>query len=163
MQRDDTQTRQSSNTSLPVKERYSSVPRPPYSLPFILRAPNWVYPSIFVLLLYWQYLCPPLVGVGGENRGGHSPGAAAEKGRRQETDSWRESSSGPPCCHPGAHLWFTSVALVLHFHKFRRLAETYFKRNGQNWRETEIAWYLFLNMCQALKTVDQRHVKNAFL
>lgn len=59
-------------------------------------------------------LCIFFVGVGRENRRRQLPGAAAEEGRRQETDSWGESSSGPPRCHPGAHLiYFLVLHLVL--------------------------------------------------
>lgn len=45
MPRDNTLTRQRSNVSLPVKERYPSVPGLPYSLPFILHGLNWFYLS----------------------------------------------------------------------------------------------------------------------
>lgn len=51
-------------------------------------------------------LCLSFVGVGRENRRWQLFGSAAEEGRRQETNSWRESSSGPSCCHRGAQINF---------------------------------------------------------
>lgn len=87
MPRSDTLTRQRSNASLTVKERYLCAPAGCLTAPLLFG----VILTGFVFSLFCgctETICiSPVEGVGGENRGGEAPGAAAEEGRRQETDS----------------------------------------------------------------------------